>query len=66
MTRVPAAIGIWATIVLGSAMSACTSGSGNSVAGSPAATSGNCPPGICVGSTPGSTPDAIQAHENLQ
>ena len=55
MTRIPAAIGICATIVLGSVTSACTGG-GNSVAGSPAATSGNCPPGICVGSTPGQTP----------
>ena len=68
MTRVPAAIGICATIVLGLAMSACSNAGGNSVAhaGSPAATSENCPPGVCVGSTPGSTPDAIQAHENLQ
>jgi hypothetical protein len=55
MTRVPA-IGICAIIVLGSATSACTSGGGSSVATSPAATSGNCPPGICVGSTPGQTP----------
>ena len=61
MTRVAAAIGICATIMLGSATSACTSGSGNSVAGSPAATSGNCPPGICVGSTPGSTPDNLRS-----
>ena len=60
MTRVPAAIGICATIVLGSAMSACSSG-GNSVAGSPAATSGNCPPGLCVGSTPGSTPNNLRS-----
>jgi hypothetical protein len=68
MTRVPAAIGICATIVLGLAMSACAGGGGYSAAhaGSPAATSGNCSPGVCVGSTPGSTPDAIQAHENLQ
>jgi hypothetical protein len=70
MKRVPvaSAIGICATIVLGSAMSACASGGGSSVAhaGSPAVTSDNCPPGVCVGSTPGSTPDAIQAHENLQ
>ena len=56
MTRVPAAIGICTIIVLGSATSACTSGGGNSVATSSAATSGNCPPGICVGSTPGQTP----------
>jgi hypothetical protein len=56
MTRVPAAIGICTTIVLGSAISACSNGGGNSVAASPAATSGNCPPGICVGSTPGQTP----------
>ena len=61
MTRIPAAIGICATIVLGSATSACTSGSGNSVAGSPAATSGNCPPGLCVGSTPGSTPNNLRS-----
>jgi hypothetical protein len=62
MTRVPAAIGICATIVLCfSATSACTSGGGNSVAGSPAGTSGNCPPGICVGSTPGSTPDSLRS-----
>jgi hypothetical protein len=68
MTRVPAAIDLCATIVLGLALSACSNGGGNSVAhtGSPAATSGDCPPGVCVGSTPGSTPDAIQAHENLQ
>jgi hypothetical protein len=65
MTRVPAAIDICATIVLGLAMSARSNG-GVAHAGSPAATSGNCPPGVCVGSTPGSTPDAIQAHENLQ
>ncbi len=57
MTRVPAAIGICATIVLGSATSACTSGSGNCVAG----TSGNCPPGLCVGSTPGSTPNNLRS-----
>ena len=60
MTRVPAAIGICATIVLGSVTSACTGG-GNSVAGSPAATSGNCPPGLCVGSTPGSTPNNLRS-----
>jgi hypothetical protein len=41
MTKVPAAIGICATIVLGSATSACSGGGGNSVAGSPAATSGD-------------------------
>jgi hypothetical protein len=46
--------------VLGSAASACTSG-GNSVATSPAATSGNCPPGLCVGSTPGSTPNNLRS-----
>ena len=68
MTRVPAAIGICSIIVLGSAISACANGGGNSVvhAGSPAATSGDCSPGVCVGSTPGSTPDMIQFQDKVQ
>jgi hypothetical protein len=56
MTRAPATIGVCAIILLGLAMSACAGGGDN----------GGCQPGVCVGSTPGSTPDAIEAHENLQ
>jgi hypothetical protein len=68
MIRVPGAIGICATIVLGAAVSACANGGGNSVAhaGNPAATSGDCAPGVCVGSTPGSTPDMIQFQDKVQ
>ena len=53
MTKVPAAIGICAIIVLGSSMSACTNGGGNSVAGSSSATSGNCTPAFASGQRPG-------------
>ena len=66
MTRVPATIGICAIIVLGSAMSACTNSGGNSFDGSPSATSGDCTPGVCVGSTPGSTPGMIQFQDKVQ
>ncbi len=59
MTRAPAAIGVCAIILLGLAVSACSGGNDNSA-------NGGCRPGVCVGSTPGSTPDSIQAHENLQ
>jgi hypothetical protein len=66
MTRVPAAIGICAIIVLSSAMSACTNGGGGGLASSPSATGGDCSPGVCVGSTPGSTPDMIQFQDKVQ
>ena len=56
MTRAPATIGVCAIFLLGLAMSACSGGGAND----------DCKPGVCVGSTPGSTPDSIQAHENLQ
>ncbi len=59
MTKAPATIGVCAIILLGLALSACAGGSANSA-------NGGCRPGVCVGSTPGSTPDAIEAHENLQ
>jgi hypothetical protein len=68
MTRVPAAISICAIIGLSSAMSACTNGGGNKVvhAGGPSASGGDCTPGVCVGSTPGSTPDMIQFQDKVQ
>jgi hypothetical protein len=53
MTRVPAAVGVCAIILLGLAMSACARGGDNSRA------NGDCQPGICVGSTPGSTPETL-------
>jgi hypothetical protein len=59
MTRAPGTLGVCAIILLGLAMSACAGGSDNSA-------NGGCRPGVCVGSTPGSTPDSIEAHENLQ
>ena len=67
MTRVSAAIGVCASIVMGLGTSACANGGGGSVAqaGSPAPTSGDCRPGICVGSTPGSTPDMIQFNDKV-
>ena len=47
--RVPVAIGVFALILLGSALSACANG-GNK--GGPAATSNTvCRPGVCLGST---------------
>ena len=47
--RVPVAIGVFALILLGSALSACANG-GNK--GGPAATSNAvCQPGVCLGST---------------
>jgi hypothetical protein len=64
MTKVPVAIGIWAIIVLGSALSACATGGVNSMADDSAAPS--CSPGVCVGSTPGSTPDTLQFNSNVQ
>jgi hypothetical protein len=65
MMRIPAAIGICANIVLGLAMSACANSGGQTVA-RPAAASGDCTPGVCVGSTPGSTPDMIQFKDKVQ
>ena len=59
MTKASATIGVGAIILLGFAVSACSGGSANTA-------NDGCRPGVCVGSTPGSTPDAIQAHENLQ
>ena len=58
MTKAPTAIGICTMILLGLAVSAC--------GGNENTANGGCRPGVCVGSTPGSTPDAIEAHENLQ
>jgi hypothetical protein len=58
MTRAPATIGVCAIILLGLAISACDGGSNSA--------NGGCRPGVCVGSTAGSTPDSIEAHENLQ
>jgi hypothetical protein len=46
---------VWAIALLGLALSACTSG--NSF--SPDTTTAFCQPGICVGSTPDSTPEHI-------
>jgi hypothetical protein len=65
MTTIPAAIGICAIIVLGLAMSACADSGGKTLAGS-AAASGDCSPGVCVGSTPGSIPDMIQFKDKVQ
>jgi hypothetical protein len=45
---------VWAIVLLGLAMSACSSG--NNI--SPGATA-FCQPGVCVGSTPDSTPDSL-------
>ena len=45
---------VWAIVLLGLAMSACSSG--NNI--SPGATA-FCQPGICVGSMPDSTPDSL-------
>jgi hypothetical protein len=59
MTRAPATIGVCAIILLGLAMAACAGANGNTA-------NGDCRPGVCVGSIPGSTPDSIEAHENLQ
>jgi hypothetical protein len=68
MTRIHTALGIWATIVLSLALPACATSGGNSVprAGNSTATSGDCAPGICVGSTPGSTSDMIQFQDKVQ
>lgn len=61
MMKVP--IGVCALILLGSALFACASGGGNS--GGPAATSNAfCQPGICVGSTPWSTPSHLAELPN--
>jgi hypothetical protein len=59
MTRPPATIGVCAIILLGLTMSACAGGSDNSA-------NGGCRPGVCVGSTPGSTPDMIQFQDKVQ
>jgi hypothetical protein len=45
---------VWAIVLLGLAVSACSSGYNIS----PGATA-FCQPGICVGSTPDSTPDSL-------
>jgi hypothetical protein len=58
MTVASAATGLCAIILLGLAVSACGDNANTA--------NGGCRPGVCVGSTPGSTPDAIEAHENLQ
>jgi hypothetical protein len=52
---VPAAIGVCAITLLGLALTACTGGGGNIRANG----DDFCQPGVCVGSTPGSTPDAL-------
>jgi hypothetical protein len=49
MMRVPAAIGVCALILLGSALSACANG-GNK-GGPPATSNAVCQPGVCLGST---------------
>lgn len=55
--KVRPAVGLSAIILFGVALSACAGG----VGGGPAATGEPfCQPGICVGSTPGSTPDQLQ------
>ena len=68
MTRVPATIGIGAIIVLGSAMSACTNSGGNSVSATavPPPPVATATPGVCVGSTLGSTPGMIQFQDKVQ
>jgi hypothetical protein len=52
--KVPARV--WAIVLVGLALSACTA-SDSSL--SPSATTAFCQPGICVGSTPDSTPTSI-------
>ena len=53
MTGIPAVIGVGAIILLGLVVSACAGG------GSDNRTSDDCQPGVCVGSTPDSTPDSL-------
>jgi hypothetical protein len=53
MAGFPAAIGVCAIILFGLAVSGCARSGGNSLP------NGGCQPGVCVGSTPDSTPESM-------